>query len=137
MHSYLFEPGEWSARGTMFVRGQSESKVDGRARVEHDAEVWRLHMRLNDVVYEYEVSPFPGPESTARWRCIFPDYGAMTGQFTVVGDAILSSFRAESSRHHGFEHARLESRSRYQLAGAIFDGETLLQSWDLDLVRSN
>jgi hypothetical protein len=142
-HTFLFEPGVWTATGT-FWRGDGEP-LEAQARTEicHRAECWLLSGSLKvlgsppvEFVNAYWIEP-PGREGTSmKWTSENSTLGKLHGTFSVIGSCIFSVYRCTASGYHGAEHlAQIDSNS-YMCAGVLLLEDRRLSSWQMTLRRS-
>jgi hypothetical protein len=142
MHTYLFEPGVWTSRGTFWRADGEPLEAQGRTEIAHHADCWLLSGTLKvlgsppvEFVNAYSISP-PGRDGTCmKWTSENATLGKLSGTFTVVGDSILSVYTCTASGYHGAEHLGQIDSNRYQAAGILLLQERRLSSWQVTLSR--
>jgi hypothetical protein len=142
MHTYLFEPGVWTAQGT-FWRGDGEPlEAQGRTEIAHTSDCWLLSGTLRvlgsppvEFVNAYSISP-PGRDGTSmKWQSENATLGKLSGMFSVVGESILSMYTCAASGYHGCEHLGQVDSNHYRGTGMLLLHERRLSSWQVTLTR--
>jgi hypothetical protein len=143
MHTYLFEPGVWTSKGT-FWRGDGEPlEAQGRTEIAHAPDCWLLSGTLRvlgspsvEFVNAYSISPPEVRDGTSmKWESENATLGRLSGTFSVVGDSILSVYICSASGYHGAEHLGQIDSNRYQGTGILLLHERRLSSWQVTLTR--
>jgi hypothetical protein len=143
MHTFLFEPGVWSSRGTFWRADGEPLEAQGRTEIAHHPECWLLAGTLKvlgsppvEFVNAYSISP-PGRDGTTmRWTAENATLGKLSGTFSVVGSSILCIYTCGASGYHGAEHLGQVDANRYKACGALLLNERRLSSWQLELIRT-
>jgi hypothetical protein len=141
-HTWLFEPGIWTASGTFWERGEIAREGRGTSIVRHMRDVWVIQGTMeilgeppvrfrND--YRIDI-PAPGA-SVVRWRSENPVVGTLDGVFVVADDAIMASFRSADGAAVGSEHLTYLAPDRYQARGLFLASGDVLSAWSMALVR--
>ena len=142
MHTFLFEPGVWSSRGTFWRADGEPLEAQGRTEIAHHPECWLLAGTLKvlgsppvEFVNAYSISP-PGRDGTTmRWTAENATLGKLSGTFSVVGSSILCVYTCSASGYHGAEHLGQVDANRYNASGALLLNDRRLSSWQLELTR--
>jgi hypothetical protein len=145
-HTFLFEPGVWTAEGT-FWRADGEALAAlGRTDITHKSECWLLSGTMKvlgsptiEFVNAYSIATGnPGAigNQTLRWDAQNASLGKLSGTFSVVGSCIFCVYGGGSSGYHGAEHLEQLDATRYRSSGLLLLEERLLTSWQLALTRS-
>jgi hypothetical protein len=142
MHTYLFEPGVWTSKGTFWRADGEPLEAQGRTEIAHHADIWLLSGTLKvlgsppvEFVNAYSISP-PGRDGTSmKWTSENATLGKLSGTFSVVGDSILCVYTCTTSGYHGAEHLGQIDSNRYQAAGILLLQERRLSSWQVTLSR--
>lgn len=143
MHTFLFEPGVWTSRGTFWRADGEPLEAEGRTEIAHTAECWLLAGTLKvlgsppvEFVNAYSISP-PGRDGTTmKWTSENATLGRLSGTFSVVGSTILCLYTCTASGYHGAEHLGQIDSNRYNAAGILLLNERRLSSWELVLKRA-
>ncbi len=143
MHTFLFEPGVWSSRGTFWRADGEPLEAQGRTEIAHHPECWLLAGTLRvlgsppvEFVNAYSISP-PGRDGTTmRWTAENATLGKLSGTFSVVGSSILCVYTCTASGYHGAEHLGQLDAHRYKASGALLLNDRRLSSWQLELIRT-
>lgn len=143
MHTFLFEPGIWTSRGTFWRADGEPLEAEGRTEIAHTAECWLLAGTLKvlgsppvEFVNAYSISP-PGRDGTTmKWTSENATLGRLSGTFSVVGSSILCLYTCTASGYHGAEHLGQIDSNRYNAAGILLLNERRLSSWELVLKRA-
>jgi hypothetical protein len=144
MHTYLFEPGVWTSKGTFWREDGEPLEAQGRTEIAHHAALWLLARSLKvfgsppvEFVHAYSVSP-PGRDgSCMKWTSEEGTLGKLSGTFSVVGSSILGVYTCTTSGYHGAEHLGQVDTNRYNAAGILLLNERRLYSWQLVLTRKS
>jgi hypothetical protein len=142
MHSFLFEPGVWTSKGTFWRADGEPLEAQGRTEIAHHAECWLLAGTMKvlgsppvEFVSAYTISP-PGRDgSCMKWTSENATLGKLSGTFCVVGTSILSVYTCTGSGYHGSEHLGQVDSNRYHAAGLLLLNERRLSSWQMILTR--
>jgi hypothetical protein len=145
-HTFLFEPGVWTAEGT-FWRGDGEALAAlGRTEITHHSECWLLSGTVKvlgspsiEFVNAYSIATGnPGTigNQTLKWNAENATMGKLRGTFSVVGSCIFSVYGSNESGYHGAEHLEQLDAQHYRSAGLLLLEDRLLTSWQLTLTRS-
>lgn len=142
IHTFLFEPGVWTARGT-FWRGDGEPlDTQGRTEIAHHPDVWLLAGTQKvlgsppvEFVNAYSIAP-PGRDgSCMKFTSESATLGRLSGTFSVVGTSILCVYTCTGSGYHGCEHFGQVDNNRYNATGILLLNERRLSSWQVVLTR--
>jgi hypothetical protein len=145
-HTFLFEPGVWTAEGT-FWGGDGEALAAlGRTDITHHSECWLLSGTVKvlgspsiEFVNAYSIATGnPGTlgNQTLKWNAENATMGKLRGTFSVVGSCIFSVYGSNESGYHGAEHLEQLDAQHYRAAGLLLLDDRLLTSWQLTLTRS-
>lgn len=148
-HTFLFEPGVWTAEGT-FWRADGEALAAlGRTEITHHSECWLLSGTMKvlgspsiEFVNAYSITAGERLKAggtgsqTLRWTSENATLGKLRGTFSVVGSCIFSVYGCEPSGYHGSEHLEQLDAFRYRSSGILLLEDRLLTSWQLTLTRS-
>ncbi len=148
-HTFLFEPGVWTAEGT-FWRADGEALAAlGRTDITHHADCWLLSGTMKvlgspsiEFVNAYSIATGTSAgtgaavSQTLKWTSENATLGKLLGTFSVVGSCIFSVYGCEASGYHGSEHLEQLDATRYRTAGILLLQDRLLTSWQLTLTRS-
>jgi hypothetical protein len=145
-HTFLFEPGVWTAEGTFWRNDGEALAALGRTEISHHSECWLLSGTMKvlgspsiEFVNAYSISTGnPGSlgNQTLKWDAENATMGKLSGTFSVVGSCIFSVYGADSSGYHGAEHMEQLDAEHYRSAGILLLEDRLLTSWQLALTRS-
>jgi hypothetical protein len=145
-HTFLFEPGVWTAEGT-FWRADGEALAAlGRTDITHHSECWLLSGTVKvlgspsiEFVNAYSIATGdPGAigSQTLKWNADNASLGKLRGTFSVVGSCIFSVYGCDDSQYHGAEHLEQLDATHYRSSGLLLLEDRLLTSWQLALTRS-
>jgi hypothetical protein len=142
MHSFLFEPGVWTSKGTFWRADGEPLEAQGRTEIAHHPECWLLAGTMKvlgsppvEFVSAYTISP-PGRDgSCMKWTSENATLGKLSGTFCIVGTSILSVYTCTGSGYHGSEHLGQVDSNRYHAAGLQLLNERRLSSWQMMLTR--
>jgi hypothetical protein len=142
MHTFLFEPGVWTSKGTFWRADGEPLEAQGRTEIAHRTDCWLLAGTLKvlgsppvEFVNAYTISP-PGRDGTCmKWASENATLGKLSGTFSVVGTSILSVYTCTASGYHGCEHLGQVDSNRYHAAGILLLNERRLSSWQVVLTR--
>jgi hypothetical protein len=142
-HTFLFEPGVWTASGT-FWRGDGEPmEAHGRTEIAHRSDCWLLSGTLKvlgsppvEFVNAYRIEP-PGSRSYTgmKWTSENATLGKLQGTFSVIGSGIFCVYRCTASGYHGAEHFEQLDSNTYRSAGILLLEDRALSSWQMLLRR--
>ena len=144
MHTFLFDPGVWTSRGTFWRADGEPLEAQGRTEIAHHPDCWLLCGTLRvlgsppvEFVNAYSIS-LPGRDGTCmKWTSENATLGKLSGTFTVVGTSILSVYTCSASGYHGSEHLGQVDASHYQSAGILLLNGRRLSSWQMTLSRKS
>jgi hypothetical protein len=132
-HSYLFKPGRWRLAGVFVDADGLESPLTGEVLVRHGDQTWEVVSTFSGFENRVEAVPFaPGAPATA-WRSVDRAIGPLQGQFTLMANAIVSSFQSRDGRYHGTDVFIRLSTKRYRSRGLLFERGRRLSSWNATL----
>jgi hypothetical protein len=142
MHSYLFEPGIWTSKGTVWREDGEALEAQGRTEIAHHSTVWLLAGSLKvlgsppvEFVNAYTISP-PGRDSSCmKWTAENATLGKLSGTFSVVGTSILCVYTCTASGYHGAEHLGQIDAHHYDATGILLHNDRRLYSWQVVLSR--
>jgi hypothetical protein len=141
-HTWLFEPGTWSAAGSFWDKGEVERAGRGSSIVRHTGASWEIEGSmeiLGDPPLRFENNyRMAAPGGRARvvpWQSENPALGTLTGVFVVLGDTIMSSFQSSDGSSLGGEHMRQLAPDRYQARGLFLRSGAVVSTWSMELVR--
>lgn len=142
MHTFLFEPGVWTSRGTFWRADGEPLEAQGRTEIAHHPECWLLAGTMKvlgsppvEFVQAYSISP-PGRDGTCmKWTSEDATLGKLSGTYSVAGTSILCVYSCSASGYHGAEHLGQVDTNRYQAAGILLLNERRLSSWQMVLTR--
>jgi hypothetical protein len=142
-HTFLFEPGVWTASGT-FWRGDGEPiEAQGRTEIAHAADCWLLSSTLKvlgsppvEFVNGYCIEPPGGRNHTGmKWTSENATLGKLQGTFSIIGSSIFCVYLCHNSGYHGAEHLEQLDSNTYRNAGILLLQDRALSSWQLMLRR--
>ena len=141
-HTFLFEPGIWTAAGT-FWRGDGEPmEAQGRTEITHRENCWLLAGRLKvlgsppvEFVNAYCIDPPGRQHASMKWVSENATLGRLQGNFSVIGTCIFCVYRCHDSGYHGAEHFEQLDANSYRSAGVLFLEDRPLSSWQVTLRR--
>lgn len=140
-HTWLFQPGRWTAAGRFWAEGELEREARGTSIIRHAGTVWEIEGRM-----EIDGEPplrfrndyrLDAPGANARvlpWRSHNPAIGPLTGLFFVEDDAIMSAFQGDDGSV-GSEHMTRLAPDRYRARGLFLRSGAIVSAWSMDLVR--
>ena len=141
-HTFLFEPGVWTSKGTFWRADGEPIEAQGRIEIAHHPTVWLHSGSLKvfgsppvEFVNAYSISP-PGRDGTCmKWTSENATLGKLSGTYSVVGSSILSVYTCTASGYHGAEHLGQVDAHRYNATGILLLHERRLSSWQVVLTR--
>jgi hypothetical protein len=141
-HTWLFEPGVWTATGRFWEKGELEREGHGRSIVRHTTTMWEIEGTM-EILAEpparfQNVYSIPVPHVGSRivpWESHNPAIGTLTGIFFVADDAIMSSFQSSDGGFVGSEHMTYLAPDRYQARGLFLASGAIVSAWSMALVR--
>jgi len=105
IHTYLFKAGRWRADGEYCDESGRKYPVEGESRITHRNALWYNESEMKifgsqDIAFSnyYEIVPFPDGRDVTFWTSENDALGKLSGQFVLVGDAILSVYRSENAQ---------------------------------------
>jgi hypothetical protein len=142
MHTFLFEPGVWTSKGTFWRADGEPLETQGRTEIAHHPECWLLTGTMKvlgsppvEFVKAYSISP-PGRDGTCmKWTSEDATLGKLSGTYSVAGTSILCVYSCSASGYHGAEHLGQVDTNQYQAAGILLLNERRLSSWQMTLTR--
>ena len=141
-HSFLFEPGHWQARGTLFDAAGDGCALAGDLHVTHGADSWHNEAAISleketpfNLSGSYDVVPFSSRQGATSWRSLNPTLGELEGHITVVGEVMISGFNSADHRYSGASYLRQISGDCYHNRGFLITNGALASSWSMVLVR--
>ena len=142
MHTFLFEPGVWTSKGTFWRADGEVLEAQGRTEIAHLPTAWLLAGSLKvfgsppvEFVNAYSISP-PGRDATCmKWTSDSATLGKLSGNFSVVGTSIMSVYTCTASGYHGAEHMGQIDADRYNSVGILLLNDRRLSSWQVVLTR--
>ena len=143
MHTYLFEPGVWTSKGTFWREDGEPLEAQGRTEIAHHPSLWLLAGSLKvfgappvEFVNAYSISP-PGRDAACmKWTAENATLGKLSGTFSVVGTSILSVYICTASGYHGAEHLGQVDVNHYNATGILLLNDRRLYSWQVVLSRT-
>jgi hypothetical protein len=141
-HTFLFEPGVWTAEGTFWREDGKALPALGRTDITHHTECWLLSGTMKvlgspsvEFVNAYSIAPGESGSHTLKWTSENATLGKLRGTFCVVGTCIFSVYGCDSSGYHGAEHLEQVDSETYRSSGILLLQDRLLTSWQLTLIR--
>jgi hypothetical protein len=142
MHTYLFEPGVWTSKGTFWREDGEPLEAQGRTEIAHHSALWLLAGSLKvfgsppvEFVNAYSIKP-PGRDGTCmKWTAENATLGKLSGTFSVVGTSILGVYTCTASGYHGSEHLGQVDVNRYNATGILLLKDRRLYSWQVVVSR--
>ena len=141
-HTWLFEPGTWSAAGCFWEKGEFEREARGISNVRHTGAVWEIEgsmeirgeppLRFQN---NYRIAAPRGDARIIPWHSENPAVGTLTGVFVVLGDTIMSSFQSSDGASVGSEAMRQLAWNRYQARGLFLASGAIVSAWSMELTR--
>jgi hypothetical protein len=141
-HTWLFEPGTWSAAGRFWEKGEFEREGRGSSIVRHADPIWEIEgsmeilgeppLRFQNI---YRIAAPRGDARIIPWQSQNPAIGTLTGVFAVLGDTIMSSFQSSDGQFVGGEHMRQLAPDRYEARGLFLAAGAVVSSWSMELIR--
>ncbi len=143
MHTYLFEPGVWTSKGTFWREDGEPLEAQGRTEIAHHSALWLLAGSLKvfgsppvEFVNAYSISP-PGRDGTCmKWTAENATLGKLSGTFSVVGTSILGVYTCTASGYHGSEHLGQVDANHYNATGILLLNDRRLYSWQVLVSRT-
>ncbi|MEW5723694.1 MAG: hypothetical protein AB1896_11345 [Thermodesulfobacteriota bacterium] len=140
-HTFLFRQGLWTARGVYYDAAGHRFPTEGQSLITHQPDVWIADGTLKilaDQPHEfrnrYEITPFAPGADTTVWRSFNPDLESLHGRYVIVEDSIISPWRSDSGRFWGTEFLVQVSPAEYRGRGFLYQEETKMSSWAVQLV---
>lgn len=145
-HTFLFEPGVWTAEGTFWRNDGEALAALGRTDITHHSECWLLSGTMKvlgspsiEFVNAYSIATGnPGAigTQTLKWDAENATLGKVHGTFSIVGSCIFSVYGSGATGYHGAEHLEQLDAAHYRSSGLLLLEDRLLTSWQLALTRS-
>ena len=141
-HTWLFEPGTWTAAGRFCEKGEFEREGHGTSIVRHQGALWEIEGSME--IYGEPPLRFqnnyrmPAPCPDARvvpWQSENPALGTLRGVFVVLDDTIMSSFQSSDGASVGSEAMTHLAPDRYQARGVFLASDAFVSAWSMELVR--
>ena len=142
-HTFLFEPGVWTASGT-FWRGDGEPmEAQGRTEITHRNDCWLLSSTLKvlgsppvEFVNAYCIEPPDSRGHTGmKWMSENATFGKLQGTFSAIGTSLFCVYLCQDSGYHGAEHLEQLDSNTYRSAGILLLEDRALSSWQMTLRR--
>ena len=141
-HTYLLQPGRWSARGSYLDAAGTTVAASGESKVEHGPDEWvneswmRLELPERPVLASrQEIEPLEAGGTTALWSGESGTLGRLLGRYVVVADAILSVWSSEDGLHTGTECLALQPDGSYRGHGCLLKESQLVSAWAFRLEK--
>ena len=142
-HTWLFEPGTWSAEGSFWEKGELEREGHGTSVVRHTGAIWEIEGTMEiqgePPLRFQNIYRFAAPGADARivpWQSENPALGTLTGVFVVLGDTIMSFFQSSDGSSFGSETLRYLAPDRYRATGLFLASGAVVSTWSMELVRN-
>lgn len=142
-HTWLFQPGTWTAEGRLWEYGTRERPLHGRSVVRHERKLWEIEGEMEVLGEEpvrltntYRLAPPRVAGEVLPWLSENPALGTLSGVFTVAGDAILSFFRSADGGYAGSETMTRLAPDRYRAWGILTADGSVLSTWAVELARA-
>ena len=140
MHTFILEPGNWTAEGKFWDEMGKEFVTTGETNISHNRLTWKnygtmtIHKdTLVSFENDYEIQPFDGASDTTSWSSKNPAIGNLSGHFAIVGDAITSLYESGDGKYKGHEVMLRKSKTEYTVIGAFYEDKRKLSSWNVQL----
>jgi hypothetical protein len=141
-HTFLFEPGVWTATGTFWRADGEPMEAQARTEITHREDCWLLAGKLKvlgsppvEFVNAYCIDPPGRSQALMKWTSENATFGKLHGAYTVVGSCIFNVYRCHDSGYHGAEHFEQIDNNSYRSAGVLFLEDRALSSWQILLRR--
>jgi hypothetical protein len=138
-HTFLFEPGTWTASGQFWERGEIECAGQGLSIVRHTSVIWELEgttRRAAGTLSEHLQAHRPSRRLTYRALAVEePGDRNPHGEFFVADDTIISSFQSSDGEFVGSEHMTYLAADRYQVRGLFLASGAVVSAWSMELMR--
>ena len=141
-HTWLFEPGIWTATGRFWDKGEFEREGHGTSIVRHTGALWEIegHMEISGepplrFQNTYRIAPRRADARVIPWHSENPAIGALAGVFFVTGDTVMSSFQSRDGQFVGSEHMRQLAPDRYEARGLFLASGAVVSAWSMELMR--
>ena len=141
-HTWLFEPGTWTAAGRFWEKGEVERAGHGTSIVRHMGALWEIEgsmeiggappLRFRN---NYRIAAPCGEARIVPWQSDNPALGTLAGVFVVLGDTIMSSFQSSEGASVGSEAMRQLAPDRYQANGVFLASGAVVSAWSMELIR--
>jgi hypothetical protein len=131
-HTFLFEPGIWTAEGTFWTADGRGINADGRTEITQGSSTGASHGKECGWVL---VMPSEKDPLTYKWTSENSTLGKLHGVFTVTGPTLMSIFRSEQGNYQGTEHITHIHPNHYEACGVLLMDDRRLSSWRVDLRR--
>ena len=116
-HTWLFEPGIWTATGRFWEKGKLEREGHGSSIVRHMTTMWEIEGTMEILA-----------EPPARFQNVYgipvPHAGTRIGALGVA-----------TAEFVGSEHMTYLAPDRYQARGLFLASGAIVSAWSMALVR--
>lgn len=143
-HTFLFEPGRWTAAGTFWSGDGRAMPAEGRSDVSHGQECWMIAGRLRvlssppvEFLNIYCMQPPTKDMATSGWSMENSSIGKLQGTFTVIDATILGSYRCDKTGYAGTEALVWLDDDRYDAYGVLLQNDKRMCSWRVALTREH
>ena len=139
-HTFLLQPGRWSAQGRCFDARYRTQAVRGELQVRHGVLAWDVQgwVGLVDKASRLELDCAVAPSkggAAARWRWRHPALGEFEGSWELAGRRMFSSFGSRDDRHGGQATFTRKDEKTYLSEGELRCRGAIVCSWELTLRR--
>jgi hypothetical protein len=141
-HTWLFEPGAWTATGRFWEKGEVEREAHGASIVRHTGALWEIEGSMEILAdppvrfqNNYRIIAPRGDARILHWQSENPALGTLKGVFLVADDTILSTFQSSDGGSLGSEAMRQLTPDRYEARGLFLAAGAVVSSWSMELVR--
>lgn len=141
-HTFLFEPGIWTAEGTFSAAGSGPAPSKGVSEITHRSGLWIVDGRmrvegppLQEFSNRYEMAPFDPAKHVGTWSSVNSALGAMQGTIAVAGDTIISLFNSDDGVSRGVDSLAYTGEGQYESRGVLVKGSQLVSTWAMRLQR--
>lgn len=141
-HTYIMEPGKWTAIGKYYDNSQSYVTMRGEAETIHGKSEWTQIITAQfdmenplEFCSKYLIKPLEPNVDYTFWRSHNPLFGHILGKFMMIDDMILSSFRSSDQQYTGTECLLRIDENFYKNWGFVFHEANKQFSWSTELRR--